>query len=400
MTVLKSRARQGSRVSVTSLANRQGPLPVLLSFPSPSRFSWLDVGYATYFAARLRLPRNAVGACARPARRDRDLPGADARSAVVVGNPAVYPPIFVLASVPLALLPFSAAAWYVVRSPGSLQCSPPSGSSASAIGAVYALAVDLSRRVLHGALHGNLTVLLVPPTRHRLALPLPKLRIVGIATGLRDRRKAVPPAPGRLAADHPAVPRCGMGGPHRLSSSSWGAWAVVGLRGASRLPVAATSPSRTSMPCEARRSRRWPGALRCFRFRRRRGGRGRRRWYSSEHPSGRRAGRRATAARSRSSSPRIVASPIVWPNYAALLLVPIAVTWPRLGPFGSSATSIWLAGALAPDHVATPIRLHPAVSSSRPDSGVTGRPAGWIPAAMCLVVGAVGLAARFSRRHR
>ena len=29
---------------------------------------------------------------------------------------------------------------------------------------------------------------------------------------------------------------------------------------------------------------------------------------------------------------RAVASPIVWPNYAALLFVPIAVTWPRLAP--------------------------------------------------------------------
>ena len=28
----------------------------------------------------------------------------------------------------------------------------------------------------------------------------------------------------------------------------------------------------------------------------------------------------------------ILASPIVWPNYAALLFVPIAITWPRLAP--------------------------------------------------------------------
>ena len=34
-----------------------------------------------------------------------------AREAVLVGNPAVYPPVFILASVPLALLPATAAAW-------------------------------------------------------------------------------------------------------------------------------------------------------------------------------------------------------------------------------------------------------------------------------------------------
>ena len=41
----------------------------------------------------------------------------------------------------------------------------------------------------------------------------------------------------------------------------------------------------------------------------------------------------------------IVASPIVWPNYAALLFVPIAITWPRLAPAWFFGYAIWLAGA-------------------------------------------------------
>jgi hypothetical protein len=48
----------------------------------------------------------------------------------------------------------------------------------------------------------------------------------------------------------------------------------------------------------------------------------------------------------------IVASPIVWPNYAALLFVPIAVTWPRLAPAWFFGYAIWLAGLL-PRPVAT-----------------------------------------------
>jgi hypothetical protein len=44
----------------------------------------------------------------------------------------------------------------------------------------------------------------------------------------------------------------------------------------------------------------------------------------------------------------IVASPIAWPNYAALLFVPIAVTWPRLAPAWFFGYAVWLAGLLLP----------------------------------------------------
>jgi hypothetical protein len=48
----------------------------------------------------------------------------------------------------------------------------------------------------------------------------------------------------------------------------------------------------------------------------------------------------------------IVASPIVWPNYAALLLVPVAVTWPRLAPAWFFGYAFWLAEAVAPSPTA------------------------------------------------
>jgi hypothetical protein len=44
----------------------------------------------------------------------------------------------------------------------------------------------------------------------------------------------------------------------------------------------------------------------------------------------------------------IVASAIVWPNYLALLLVPVAMSWPRLAPAWFFGYVVWLASALAP----------------------------------------------------
>jgi hypothetical protein len=44
----------------------------------------------------------------------------------------------------------------------------------------------------------------------------------------------------------------------------------------------------------------------------------------------------------------IVGSTIVWPNYAALLFVPIAITWPRLAPAWFFGYAIWVAGLLVP----------------------------------------------------
>jgi len=55
----------------------------------------------------------------------------------------------------------------------------------------------------------------------------------------------------------------------------------------------------------------------------------------------------------------VIASPIVWPNYTALLLVPIAITWPRLAPAWFFGYAIWLAGALAPKGTPTDVCCRP-----------------------------------------
>ena len=102
------------------------------------------------------------------------------REAVSVGNPAVYPPVFILASVPLALLPATVAAWLwlVVL-------------AAAVLASMWILEVRdwrclvlavTSPVVVHGLWYGNLTVFLVLPLalawRYRDRAP-----VVGIAVG-------------------------------------------------------------------------------------------------------------------------------------------------------------------------------------------------------------------------
>ncbi len=87
-----------------------------------------------------------------------------------------------------------------------------------------------------------------------------------------------------------------------------------------------------------------------------------------------------------------MASPIVWPNYAALLFVPIAVTWPRLAPAWFFGYVVWLIGALAPRPEAEDVCCRPpgvpeqAWGRSHTDSDI------WFAAGLTLVVLLVGVA--------
>ena len=75
------------------------------------------------------------------------------------GNPAVYPPVFIVASVPLALLPVTAAAWLWFCVLG-----------ACVVGAMWILGVRdwrchvlavTSPVTIHGLFYGNLTIVMV-----------------------------------------------------------------------------------------------------------------------------------------------------------------------------------------------------------------------------------------------
>ena len=317
------------------------------------------------------------------------------REAVSVGNPAVYPPVFILASVPLALLPATVAAWLwlVVL-------------AAAVLASMWILEVRdwrclvlavTSPVVVHGLWYGNLTVFLVLPLalawRYRDRAP-----VVGIAVGAAVAAKLfVWPLVVWLLLTR------------RFRAAAWavgsaavivlGAWALVGFQGLRDYPtllravqdvyavrslslstvagaLGASVPAAVAVAAVA--------GLACLALAA---------WLVRRPDGDRRAFAIVVAA-------CILSSPIVWPNYAALLLVPIAITWPRLGPAWLFGYAVWLAGALAPDHVT--MRVPPAPRGVVEQAWLWSHaaPSGWFPAAMCLVVGVVGLTAAFSRRHR
>jgi hypothetical protein len=317
------------------------------------------------------------------------------REAVVVGNPAVYPPVFILASVPLALLPATAASWLWLV-----------GLAAAVLASMWILEVRdwrclalaaTSPVVVHGLWYGNLTVLLVLPLalawRYR-----DRARVVGIAVGAAVAAKLfVWPLVIWLLLTR------------RFRAAAWaavstvvlvlGAWALVGFQGLRDYPtllrvvqdvyaVRSLSLSTVAGSLGASVSAAVAVAavagLACL---------GLATWVVRRDEGDRRAFAVVVTA-------CILASPIVWPNYAALLFVPIAITWPRLAPAWFFGYAVWLAVAIAPDRMATRIPPPPRGVVEQAWLWSHTSPAGWVPAAMCFVVGAVGLTAGFARRHR
>jgi hypothetical protein len=83
----------------------------------------------------------------------------------------------------------------------------------------------------------------------------------------------------------------------------------------------------------------------------------------------------------------VLASPIVWPNYAALLFVPIAVTWPRLAPVWFFGYAVWLASAVLPKPVAVDVCCRPADVTAQAWAAAHSDPEIWFAAgAMATVV--------------
>ena len=259
-------------------------------------------------------------------------------------QPGCLPPVFILASVPLALAAgrrpprgcgsaCSACAW-------SRRC----GSSGCETGAATCSPIT-SPVTVHGLFYGNLTIVMVLLValawRYR-----ERGWIAGIALGaavaaklfvwplvvwlLLTRRFARPPGRSALASCS-----CSAHGP------------LIGFEGFRDYPKLL----RVVQDVYAERSisvSTVAGALGALGVRRRRA-RGAR-WGSpaSASPPGSFArddgDRRAFAVLVAAC---VLASPIVWPNYAALLFVPIAVTWPRLAPVWFFGYVTWLIGALA-----------------------------------------------------
>jgi len=271
------------------------------------------------------------------------------RENVVIGNPAVYPPVFIIASIPFALLPVTAASWLWFCLLG-----------VCVLAAMWILGVRdwrchvlalTSPVVVHGLFYGNLTIVLV--------------LLVALAWKFRDRSVLAGLALGAAIAAKlfvwPLVVWLLL--TRRFRAAAWavttsaalvlGAWALIGFEGFRDYPkllrvvqdvYAERSISVSTVAGALGASVSLAVAVAsivgivCL---------GVAAWLVRRPDGDRRAFGVVVAA-------CVLASPIVWPNYAALLFVPIAIMWPRLAPAWFFGYVVWLAGALAPDPVAPP----------------------------------------------
>jgi hypothetical protein len=249
------------------------------------------------------------------------------REAVVVGNPAVYPPVLVVFLVPLALLPVAVASliWFCLLGACVFVALRILGVSDWRC---YVLAIS-SPVVVHGMFYGNLTVALVA--------------LVAVAWRFRDRAWVAGMVVGAAVAAKlfvwPLVAwllltrryRAALWSALAATSLLLGAWAVIGFQGLHDYPAllrivqdvyAVRSVSLATAAAALGASE--PIAIACAAF-----------------AGAALLGLAACVARRTDGDRRafalvvgacIVASPIVWPNYLALLFVPIAITRPRLAP--------------------------------------------------------------------
>jgi hypothetical protein len=321
-----------------ALRRVRGPVLLLLV---PLAFAALDLAYGH---GSVDVGFDFRGTLWEPARALLDgapMYPEPARAAVEIGNPAVYPPFAILLTAPLALLSASAASWVWFAA-----------LAAAVLASMWIVGVRdwrclvlalTSPVVLQGLYWGNLTLALLLPLalawRYRERAP-----IAGVAVGAAVAAKLIawPLVVWLLVTK-------------RYRAALWaatsafvlvvGSWAVVGFDGIRDYPALL----RETQDVYATRSDSIAGVL---------GGLGGSVtlavaccwlaglalvalavWVARREDGDRKAFALLVAA-------TIVASPIAWPNYAALLLVPIAVTWPRLAPAWFFGYAIWLAGLL------------------------------------------------------
>ena len=368
----------------------------LLLFAVPVAFALLlaFVGYGNSWPIGFDFRGTLWEPGARTARRVPIYPE-PTRAAIELGNPAVYPPFVILLSVPLALLPVGAA-------------SPRVGAllGAGVVLALWILGVrdwrchDLalaSAPVLEGVFWGNLSLLILVPValawRYR-----DRALIGGLAVGAAVAAKLFVWPLDRLAAADTAVSCGSVGGRLRRRSRA----RRLGDRSDSRASGTTRTLLRAVQDVYAERSLSLATVA---------GGFGASVGVavaaaaavgplSSASQRGSCGVPTATGGLRGRRRACVVATPIVWPNYAALLFVPIAIRWPRLAPAWFFGFVVWLAGALAPDRVAVDIGPPPVGVVEQAWLWSHATPTGWFATAMCLVVGAVGLTAALSRRHR
>ena len=332
---------------VAALRRLRDPL-LFLGLP----FAFVAMSVSTALSGAQDVGFDFIGTLWEPARALLDgiaIYPEPTRAAIEIGNPAVYPPPFIVAAVPLAFLPAQAAAW--VWSFALL---------AGVLGALrivgvldwrcYVLA-GTSPVVLHGLYWGNLTLLLMVPValawRYR-----DRATVVGLAVGAGIAAKLFlwPLLVWLLLTRRFRAAAIGVASSVALVV---GAWAVVGFQGLTQYPALLRAVQDVY-------------AIRSYSLATVAGGLGASTpvavaactlvglvllalsaWLVTRDDGDRRAFALGLAA-------CVIASPIVWPNYAALLFIPVAITWPRFSLAWLFGYPIWLSGLLPKPTVPVP----------------------------------------------
>jgi hypothetical protein len=306
--------------------------------------------------------------------------------AIVLGNPAVYPPVFIIAAVPLAILPVAAASWLWFCLLGLC-----------VFVAMWILGVRdwrchvlalTSPVTIHGLFYGNLTIVMV--------------LLVALTWRFRERAWIAGLALGAAVAAKlfvwPLVIwllltrrfRAAAGAAGSAVVLVLGAWALIGFDGfrdypkllravqdvyAERSISVSTVAGALGAPLSVAVASAALVGLVCV---------GLAAWLVVREDGDRRAFAVLVAA-------CVLASPIVWPNYAALLFVPIAVTWPRLAPVWFFGYVTWLIGVFSPKDTLIDAPPRPKGVPEQAWLWSHTEPMLWYALGFTAVVGAVGL---------
>jgi hypothetical protein len=309
------------------------------------------------------------------------------RDNIVLGNPAVYPPVFILLSVPLALIPVTAASW--------LWFCVLGGCVFAALWILgvrdwrcYVIALT-SPVVIHGLFYGNLTIVMV--------------LLVALAWRFRDRAGVAGLALGAAVAAKlfvwPVVVWLVL--TRRYRAAAWsvvaaavlvvGAWALIGFDGLRDYPkllrvvqdvYAQRSLSLSTVAGALGASVSVSVAIAALAGVAMLGGAA---VLARRTDGDRRAFALAVGA-------CVIASPIVWPNYAALLFVPIAIVSPRLSPVWFFGYITWLLGAVTPKPTVSDVCCRPAGVPEQAWAWSHTEPVLWYAMGFTLVVAGVVLA--------
>ncbi len=391
MAVVSDQDRSGPPL-IGALRRLRDPL-LLFVFPVTFALLLAFVGYANSWPIGFDF-RGTLWEPARALLDGMPIYPEPTREAVVVGNPAVYPPPFILASVPLALLPVTLASWlwfFVL--------------AGCVLAAMWILGVRdrrclvlavTSPVVVHGLFYGNLTIVIV--------------LLVALAWRYRDQARWAGLALGAAIAAKlfvwPLVIWLLL--TRRFRAAAWaagsavvlmlGTWALIGFEGfrdypkllrvvqnvyAIRSISVSTVAGALGASVQAGVAFAAVAGLVCLVVAA---------WLVRRTDGDRRAFAVVVAA-------CVIASPIVWPNYAALLFVPIAVTWPRLAPAWFFGYAVWVASALSPKPVADDVCCRPRDVTPQAWAASHTDPVLWFAAGAIAVVIAVVLAMAITTRR-